>query len=67
MASEGIRGETMTTIVAWVAVVLAFLLIGSYGKLSTRIDEAEKENKKLWKELEGQSVTILAKLRAVGK
>lgn len=52
----------MTTLVAWVAAILAFLLIGAYGKLGTRIDEVEKENKKLWKELDRQN-----KLRAVGK
>lgn len=52
----------MTTLVAWVAAILAFLLIGAHGKLITRIDKVEKENKKLWKELDRQN-----KLRAVGK
>ncbi|MCW4050511.1 MAG: hypothetical protein NWE89_12335 [Candidatus Bathyarchaeota archaeon] len=52
----------MTTLVAWVAAILAVLLIVAYGRQAERIDEVEKENKKLWDELDRQN-----KLRAVGK
>lgn len=52
----------MTTLIAVAALILAVLACGGVGNVINKFDAVEKENKKLWEELDRQN-----KLRAVGK